>query len=526
MIPLNFLFMRRIFASIVLGALFLQLIPITQAESGFYLISAYYSPEEWQNFYLHGNYEDEIRMNGEGKTTASGASVRIGAIAAPKNIPFNTKISINQSIAIKGKNYDFNYQGTVLDRGGSINTASKLPRLDIYMGSGQKGLCRAINFGVQTVYISLDDTGKPDTSNLDFLPSDCSNPGTTTVAPPNKTTSFDPFTSALSTYSTSENIKTVQGLLQRVNALIGGIDGVYDQEFKDSVFAFQKAQWIVTKRDEEWAGVYGPKTRSRLRTILQWDTTTTTTAPENVTSNNASDSLNNNNTTPPLNDTDQSTISGDVYDGTKNTDIRELQKMLKEMWYFKFDIDGLYNKRLVDALLAFQLAKQIVTSNDDIGAWFYGPVTQSTLEEAYKSYLEKKAKIDDLNAQLDVIKAARISVFEEKRKSFDAIIQKIPSLKVGQIHPEIRTLQKLLKEYGYLDHTDTAIFWPLTKNALARYQLDLDVIDGLSSQYAGVLWPKTKEAIVTNMVARWQKTYTDDFAEIQKIENEIAELSK
>jgi hypothetical protein len=42
--------------------------------------------------------------------------------------------------------------------------------------------------------------------------------------------------------------------------------------------------------------------------------------------------------------------------------------MLKEMGYFKFDIDGLYNKRLVDALLAFQLAKQIVTSSDDIGA--------------------------------------------------------------------------------------------------------------------------------------------------------------
>jgi len=64
--------------------------------------------------------------------------VRIGAIAAPKNIPFNTRVAISQSITLKGKSYDFNYQGTVLDRGGAINTASKLPRLDIYMGSGQK----------------------------------------------------------------------------------------------------------------------------------------------------------------------------------------------------------------------------------------------------------------------------------------------------------------------------------------------------------------------------------------------------
>lgn len=520
--------MRRLFASLVLVALCTQFIPTVQAEGGFYLVSAYYSPEEGQDFYLHGTYEDEIRMNGEGKTTASGAKVRIGTIAAPKNIPFNTRVAINQGITLKGKSYDFNYQGTVLDRGGAINTASKLPRLDIYMGSGQKGLCRAINFGVQTVYATLGDTDKADTASLDYLPSDCSNPGTTTVSPPKKTTSFDPFTSSLSSATTSENIKTVQRLLERVNALIGDIDGVYDQEFKDSVFVFQKAQWIVTNRTDEGAGVYGPKTRSRLRAVLQGDTTTTSTIPkEDTSSNTTPDSLNNTDiTSPALNDSSESAISWDVYDGTKSADIRELQKMLKEMGYFKFDVDGLYNKRLVDAILEFQLAKQIVTSSDDIGAGFYGPVTQSTLEEAYKAYLEKKIKIDALKAELETIKQARVGLAEAKRTWFVATIQKIPTLKVGQIHPEIRTLQKLLKEYGYLDHKDTAIFWNLTKSALARYQMDLKVIDSLSSPYAGVLGAKTKQAIVEDMVSRWQKTYTADYEQVQKIENEIAELSK
>lgn len=519
--------MRRLFASLVLVALCTQFIPTVQAEGGFYLVSAYYSPEEGQDFYLHGTYEDEIRMNGEGKTTASGAKVRIGAIAAPKNIPFNTRIAISQSITLKGKSYDFNYQGTVLDRGGAINTASKLPRLDIYMGSGQKGLCRAINFGVQTVYATLGETDKVDTTSLDYLPSDCSNPGTTTVAPPKRSTTFDPFTSSLSSATTSENIKTVQRLLERVNALIGEIDGLYDQEFKDSVFAFQKAQGIVVNRTDEWAGVYGPKTRSRLRAVLQWDTNTTSTVPADTTTpvDTTPDSLNNT-TTPALDDSADSAISWDVYDGAKSADIRELQKMLKEMGYFKFDIDGLYNKRLVDAILAFQLAKQIVTDSEDIGAGFYGPVTQSTLEEAYKAYLEKKIKIDALKAELETIKLARVAVAEEKRKSFEATIQKIPALKVGQIHPEIRTLQKLLKEYGYLDHKDTAIFWNLTKSALARYQLDLKVIDSLTSPYAGMLGAKTKQAIIEDMVTRWQKTYTADYEEVQKIENEIAELSK
>lgn len=92
------------------------------------------------------------------------------------------------------------------------------------------------------MYATLGDTDKADITNFDSLPSDCSNPGTTTVAPPTKTTSFDPFTSSLSTLTTSDNIKTVQRLLQRVNALLGAVDGVYDQEFKNSIFAFQKAQ--------------------------------------------------------------------------------------------------------------------------------------------------------------------------------------------------------------------------------------------------------------------------------------------
>ncbi|MEI6711821.1 MAG: hypothetical protein WCK88_06665 [bacterium] len=66
----------------------------------------------------------------------------------------------------------------------------------------------------------------------------------------------------------------------------------------------------------------------------------------------------------------------------------------------------------------------------------------------------------------------------------------------------------------------------MTKNALAQYQLDLKVIDSLSSPFAGVLGAKTKQAIANDMFVRWQKTYTADFAETQKIENEIADLSK
>lgn len=57
--------MRRIFSSALIALMLTSLIPLTQAESGYYLVSAYYSPEPGQDFYINGSYEDEIRMNGE-----------------------------------------------------------------------------------------------------------------------------------------------------------------------------------------------------------------------------------------------------------------------------------------------------------------------------------------------------------------------------------------------------------------------------------------------------------------------------
>ena len=135
-------------------------------------------------------------MNGEGVTTASGQAVRIGVIAAPREKPFNTRVHIKQTINIKGSPFNLDFHGTILDRGGAIHSASRLPRLDIYMGKGQDGLCRAINFGVQTVYVEFDnDLTLPDTSSFDGVSADCKNPNSETVPLASGTKkTFDPFT--------------------------------------------------------------------------------------------------------------------------------------------------------------------------------------------------------------------------------------------------------------------------------------------------------------------------------------------
>lgn len=484
---------------------------MVQAESGYYLVSAYYSPEPGQDFYLHGTYEDEVRINGEGIHTASGEKVRIGAIAAPSTISFGSRLSIDQELTIQGQKVQFSFTGTVLDRGGAITTASHLPRLDIYMGSGQEGLCRAINFWVQTVYANFNDVGTSDTSSFGMISSDCVNPNSVFVTP----TTFDPFKSVLSSQTSSDDIKTIQRLFQRVG-IENDINGVYDTDFKNTVFDFQIQYDILDSWDDDGAGNYWPITRATLKSVLEGNIPVS----ENISPvSNTSEWV--------IVDEDESEEVDNVasiYTWWDNENIRELQRMLKDMGYFSFDVDGLYNKRLTDAIYLFQKDRGIVSSPDDIGAGYYGPVTRSTLAEAYIAWEINRDQRAELEADLISAREYRDSLLHEKKVWFVSMLDVIPMLQEGQVHPEIRTLQILLKDLGYLDHKDTAIFGPLTKDALAHYQLDLGMIDSLNSPYAGMLGNRTKSAIASDLFDRWAKVDVSGMDEIKRIENELAKL--
>lgn len=85
-------------------------------------------------------------------------------------------------------------------------------------------------------------------------------------------------------------------------------------------------------------------------------------------------------------------------------------------------------------------------------------MTKSTLAESYKSYEERKEQIASLEQDLEAAKDVLNNSREKKKLEFINILKKIPTAKLKQVHPEIRTLQKILKQVGYLDRKDTAIF--------------------------------------------------------------------
>jgi len=103
-------------------------------------VSAYYSPLPNQEAYVSGSYANDLRMNGNGTHGADGTPVYVGMISAPSRYAFGTKIFI-PGLGV----------GTVHDRGGAIYATKNYHRLDIWMGYGDDGRKRALQWGRQMV---------------------------------------------------------------------------------------------------------------------------------------------------------------------------------------------------------------------------------------------------------------------------------------------------------------------------------------------------------------------------------------
>ena len=106
------------------------------------LATAYYGPLPNQSSYATGSYRGDIRMNGTG-ITKSGEDVRIGHIAADWDVlPQGTEV------------YVPGYGDAVVeDIGGAIQGK----KIDLFMGHGQEGLERALEWGRRTVTITVQN---------------------------------------------------------------------------------------------------------------------------------------------------------------------------------------------------------------------------------------------------------------------------------------------------------------------------------------------------------------------------------
>lgn len=255
-----------------------------------FTITAYYSPLPCQEYYVTGSYEGDKRLNGNGTNGADGTPVYPGMIAAPKTYAFGTKLHIPGVGNV-----------AVHDRGGAIVPAGSqsqaYDRLDIWMGYGDKGLKRALNWGKRTVdavVYGMDDSIVEEVTLFGFDESEKECNGVVTadavvepIAEPDYEepvvveTAVKPevvevveeeissyFNVGLELGSKGEEVRKLQEELTTLNFYRGEISGEFDALTQHAVFKFQQSQEIVASLEETGAGVFGPMTRGRLNEIV------------------------------------------------------------------------------------------------------------------------------------------------------------------------------------------------------------------------------------------------------------------
>ena len=429
--------------SSVLSPVYAEEKPRTQQ----FVVTAYYSPLPNQCCYFRGNYEEEIAFNGKGIAGADGTPVYPGMIAGPDTYAFGTVIDL-PGVGI----------GTIHDRGGRIiEWGDDIHRIDIWMGYGEAGLARALAWGVRNVKGTVYPLGSENVPSEKLV-----------------LEHFDADSKILASLPKSDPADLVR------MAEFG------DREY--SVRILQSSLKDLGYFTDTPTGQFGPVTQEALKrfqseygipgdgTSVTLETAATLTAASGITDKNL----------PKL--------SMGLDKGTTGSDVRQAQKLLRYLGYYRGRTDGMFDQELKESVTAFQIARGIVPAATDQFAGRIGPATRAAILKEWKvKIVESKAK--SLARKMDL--ADRVKS-EEMPKKF---------LSKGDKGKEVKLLQSFLIDAGYLDDAGaTGTFGGRTLAALTRYQLDKAIVTSASAKGAGVFGPATRMVVSQDLVAlKWQE---------------------
>lgn len=353
-----------------------------------FLVSAYYSPLPDQRYYLRGNYEAEIRLNGNGTHGADGTPVYVGMIAAPKSYPFGTQIEI-PGLGI----------GTVHDRGGAIIARDEYDRIDVWMGYGEEGLARALAWGMRTVEGTILNNTDAITADLAFnhiAPADISG------LPPAT------FSTPLSEGGTGAEVEKLQKSLAELGFYQGEITGVFGEQTEKALFDFQAAQGILKSVKDTGAGYFGPKTRQALAQAL------TAEKERKIAEAQVFKRL----------------FPAGLQKGADGEDVRRLQIALKELGHLDAQATGYFGEQTASAVLAFQIEQKLVGSARDSGAGIFGPKTQKALTDILG---ERRAQIAAFEPEIKIITFAGDPTKKGKTAASAYNPGKVPDVQIVKI---------------------------------------------------------------------------------------------
>lgn len=401
-----------------------------------FVITAYYSPLPGQCCYVTGSEEGDRTLNGHGTHGADGTPVYAGMAAAPASYAFNTRIALPGIGTV-----------TVHDRGGAIVEQGQSDRLDLWMGSGEEGLARAMAFGVRRV--------------------------TGTVYPPGTAQPEERFALEEFAAPPEEISPYAVGNLLHVAAALG------DRTW--SVRTLQSALAVAGVFDHPATGFFGAVTQEGLRAFIArygLRAPDDRLTPEVAAYLLAEDAAG-----------ERSLPIGHIDRRASKEDIRYVQRLLRGFGLYDGRTDGRYSQALQDAIVRLQQEAKLVADASSPGAGRIGPKTLAVLERRWKNAVVRRA------AEALIVRRT----VEERLAAAERLVSR--PLAKGSKGKDVSLLQRFLAEKGYFDIASmNGYYGDQTAAAVEAFQRDRGIVTLLSRKGAGTVGPATLQRIRTETV--------------------------
>lgn len=459
-----------------------------------FIVTGYYSPVEWQNFYYKWTLEADKKLNWNWVRWASGKAVFNWMLAAPKTYEFGTKIY-----------FPWYWMGQVEDRWWAIVTAWNrnytYDRIDIWLGSWEEWLKRALSFGKREVVGYICPDGDVGFNMWKF--------------PVYNNLFKDVFWNVtMWVWKTDNNVRTLQTHLKDLGYLTDKeITGYFGNKTESALCQFQVDVWLL-KTSDKLCGYFGPNTGSYMKLAVQWteiEWIKILVANKNpqskvqlvVASKNATKS------TKPSPPNKLMKINSTLAQWVTSSEVRLLQTYLKQISYLtEKEITGIYGPKTKAWLCKFQSDIGILKTTDSLCGNFW-PKTWEYLELALSgaSIANIANSIASKNGSNLVNKPTIIST---PTLNNNLVVDDFTwNINQWASWDKIQTLQNDLIKFGYMTENEIAFtFGPKTKSWLCDFQVKIWLLRA-DDDICGTYWPKTWQIFL--LLNAWV-----DFQELKK----------
>lgn len=216
----------------------------------------------------------------------------------------------------------------------------------------------------------------------------------------------------------------------------------------------------------------------------------------------------------------QSTFTTELKIGDTGAAVSTLQTELKTYGYYVGEIDEKFDEETQAALIAFQIARGIISNEDDVNAGSLDAATRESLNQSIQQRTKLAQNLKTNLTQLQITPSYQ------------------NTLALGDSGEKVREAQIELTQAGHYHQEINGIFDETMEQEVLAFQIASGVLAAATSHGAGVFGPQTRQALTQALAAKEAENSQQvqdalpiaaeygeqDSAEVRKLQNILAEL--